>query len=98
MLLVQVLSQVHCKVDGGGGGKVALVAFQIVLRGIVIVQDVAIELQRVKRFNYLQLYKRTFVLVEFVLYFGSFFFIMFFYRVFFFNWSPPKFSNYKIPC
>ena len=33
----------------------ALVTFQIVLRGVVIVQDVAIELQRVERFNYLQL-------------------------------------------
>jgi hypothetical protein len=37
------------------------------------VQDVAIELQRVEHFNYLQLYKRRFILVEFVLYFGYFF-------------------------
>ena len=61
----------HCQVDGGGGGEeVALVTFQIVLRAVVIVQDVAIELQRVEHFNYLQLYQRRFILVELVLYFG----------------------------
>ena len=59
------------KVGGGDCAEVTLVTLEVILRGVVIGQDVAIELQRVDSFNYFNLPKRRFKLVKLIQLFGS---------------------------
>jgi hypothetical protein len=69
--------QVRLQVGGGGCAKDTLVTREVVLQGVVIVQDVAKEVQRFDNFNYFQLSKRRLIQVQFYsrwLEFFSFFF------------------------
>ena len=66
-----MLCQVQLKVGGGDCAEVTLVTLEVILRGVVIGQDVAIELQRVDSFNYFNLPKRRFKLVKLIQLFGS---------------------------
>ena len=75
--LVLVPHQVRLQVGGGGCAKDTLVTREVVLQGVVIVQDVAKEVQRFDDFNYFQLSKRRLIQVQFYsrwLEFFSFFF------------------------
>ena len=56
---------------GGDCAEVTLVTFEVKLRGEVIEQDVAIEMQWVDSFNYFNLPKRSFKLVKLIQFFGS---------------------------
>ena len=58
-----MLCQVHLQVGSGGCAEVTLVTL-VALRGVVIGQNVATELQRVNNFKYSQLLKRRINLVE----------------------------------
>ena len=49
---------------GGDCAEVTLVTLEVILRGVVIGQDVAIELQQVDSFNCTNLLKRRFKLVK----------------------------------
>ena len=58
-----MLCQVHLQVGSGGCAEVTLVTL-VALRGVMIGQNVATELQPVDNFKYSQLLKRRFNLVE----------------------------------
>ena len=66
-----MLRQVQLQVGGGDCAEVTLVTLEVILRGVVIGQDVAIELQRVDSFNYFNLPKRRFKLVKLIQFFGG---------------------------
>ena len=70
-----MLRQVQLQVGGGDCAEVTLVTL-VILQGVVIGQDVAIELQRIDSFNYFNLPKRRFKLVSF---FGSSFYLLLFH-------------------
>ena len=57
--------QVRLQVGAGGCAKDTLVTPEVVLQGLVIVQDVAKEVQRFDNFNYFQLSKRRLIQVQF---------------------------------
>ena len=59
-----MLCQVRLQVGSGGCAEVTLVTL-VALRGVMIGQNVATELQRVDSLNYSQLLKRRFNLVKF---------------------------------
>ena len=63
--LVLVPHQVCLQVGAGGCAKDTLVTREVVLQGVVIVQDVAKEVQRFDNFNYFQLSKRRLIQVQF---------------------------------
>ena len=65
-----MLCQVQLKVGGGDCAEVTLVTLEVILRGVVIGQDVAIELQRVDSFDYFNLPKRRFKLIELIQFFS----------------------------
>ena len=52
--------------SGGDCAEVTLVTLEVILRGVVIGQDVAIELQQVESFNYSKLPQKSFKLVELI--------------------------------
>ena len=54
---------------GGDCAEVTLVTLEVILRGVLIGQDVAIELQRVDSFNYFNLPKIRFKLVKLIQFF-----------------------------
>ena len=75
--LVLVPHQVRLQVGGGGCAKDTLVTREVVLQGVVIVQDVAKEVQRFDNFNYFQLSKRRLIHVHFYSQWLEFFLVFF---------------------
>ena len=69
-----MLRQVQIQVGGGDCAEVTLVTLEVLLRGVEIGQDVAIELQRVDSFNYFNLPKLRFKLVKLIQFFLLHFF------------------------
>ena len=57
------------QVGGGDCAEVTLVTLEVILRGVLIGQDLAIELQRVDSFNYFNLPKIRFKLVKLIQFF-----------------------------
>ena len=60
-----MIRQVQLQAGGSDCAEVTLVTLEVILQGVVIWQDVAIELQPIGSFNYFNLPKRRFKLVSF---------------------------------
>ena len=66
-----MLRQVRLQAGGSDCAEVTLVTLEVILQGVVIGQEVAIELQPIDSFNYFNLPKRRFKLVKLIQFFCS---------------------------